>query len=73
MYIILFILKSISPGAVDTEILDEKIKANFPDIPLLQAKDIADAVSYCIQTPPNVQIHELIIKPVGESFWYKYL
>ncbi|KAH8277051.1 hypothetical protein KR026_004343 [Drosophila bipectinata] len=61
-------ITSISPGAVDTEIVDEKIKANFPDIPLLRSEDIADAVSYCIQTPPNVQIHELTIKPVGEIF-----
>lgn len=35
---------------------------------MLRAEDVADAVSYYIQTPPNVQIHELTIKPVGESF-----
>ncbi|KAH8295258.1 hypothetical protein KR018_009260 [Drosophila ironensis] len=61
-------ITSISPGAVDTEIIDDKIKATFPEFPMLRAEDVADAVSYCIQTPPNVQIHELTIKPVGESF-----
>ncbi|EDV43756.1 uncharacterized protein Dana_GF16364 [Drosophila ananassae] len=61
-------ITSISPGAVDTEILDDSIKANFPGLPMLRSEDVADAVSYCIQTPPNVQIHELTIKPVGESF-----
>lgn len=35
---------------------------------MLRAEDVADAVSYCIQTPPNVQIHELTIKPIGENF-----
>ncbi|EDV94583.1 farnesol dehydrogenase [Drosophila grimshawi] len=55
----------ISPGVVDTEIFDK----NSPELykmPMLRAKDVADAVSYCIQTPPNVQIHELILKPLGE-------
>ncbi|XP_034128151.1 farnesol dehydrogenase-like isoform X2 [Drosophila guanche] len=57
-------ITSISPGAVDTEIFDAGKKA----MPMLRAQDIADAVTYCIQTPPNVQIHELTIKPVGEKF-----
>uniref|UniRef100_A0A6P4F5P3 Farnesol dehydrogenase-like n=1 Tax=Drosophila rhopaloa TaxID=1041015 RepID=A0A6P4F5P3_DRORH len=61
-------ITSISPGAVDTEIIDEKIKEIMPNFPMLRAEDVADAVSYCIQTPPNVQIHELTIKPIGEAF-----
>ncbi|XP_016969875.1 farnesol dehydrogenase-like [Drosophila rhopaloa] len=61
-------ITSISPGAVDTEIVDEKIKEIMPNFPMLRAEDVADAVSYCIQTPPNVQIHELTIKPIGEAF-----
>ncbi|XP_017046693.1 farnesol dehydrogenase-like [Drosophila ficusphila] len=61
-------ITSISPGAVDTEIIDPKIKETVPNFPMLRSEDVADAVSYCIQTPPNVQIHELTIKPIGESF-----
>ena len=58
---VLLLLQSISPGAVKTEIL------NFPpEVPVLESEDIANAVVYCLQTPPHVQIHELIIKPVGE-------
>ena len=58
---VLFSLQSISPGAVRTEIL------NFPpEVPTLQSEDIANAVVYCLQTPPHVQIHELTIKPIGE-------
>ncbi|EDX02487.1 farnesol dehydrogenase [Drosophila yakuba] len=60
-------ITSISPGAVDTEIIDKKALELIPDLPLLRSEDVADAISYCIQTPPNVQIHELIIKPVGET------
>ncbi|XP_039499515.1 farnesol dehydrogenase [Drosophila santomea] len=60
-------ITSISPGAVDTEIIDKKALQLFPDLPLLRSEDVADAISYCIQTPPSVQIHELIIKPVGET------
>ncbi|XP_034128153.1 farnesol dehydrogenase-like isoform X2 [Drosophila guanche] len=57
-------ITSVSPGAVDTEIVDAGKNA----MGMLRAQDIADAVTYCIQTPPNVQIHELTIKPVGEKF-----
>ncbi|EDV44580.1 uncharacterized protein Dana_GF20253 [Drosophila ananassae] len=61
-------ITSISPGAVDTEILDKAIVAALPELPpLLRSEDVADAVTYCIQTPPNVQIHELTIKPIGEN------
>ncbi|XP_065363198.1 uncharacterized protein LOC135956589 [Calliphora vicina] len=55
---------SISPGAVKTHIVDFP-----PELPVLKSEDIADAVVYCIQTPPHVQIHEMIIKPVGEVFF----
>ncbi|XP_017853059.2 farnesol dehydrogenase [Drosophila busckii] len=61
-------ITSISPGAVDTEIISGDTKSLFPNMPLLRSEDVADAISYCIQTPPNVQIHELTIKPVGEPF-----
>lgn len=60
--------QSISPGAVDTEIINKETIPDIAGFPMLRAEDIADAISYCIQTPPSVQIHELIIKPVGEKF-----
>lgn len=63
-----FTLQSISPGVVDTEIFDENSPEKLAKMPMLRPEDVADAVTYCIQTPPNVQIHELTIKPVGEKF-----
>ncbi|XP_064547100.1 farnesol dehydrogenase-like [Drosophila montana] len=61
-------ITSISPGAVDTEIIAKSEIAGLGDLPMLRSEDVADAISYCIQTPPNVQIHELTIKPIGERF-----
>ncbi|XP_017003589.1 farnesol dehydrogenase-like [Drosophila takahashii] len=61
-------ITSVSPGVVDTEIFEAGSWDQPSGMPMLRSADIADAVTYCIQTPPNVQIHELIIKPVGEAF-----
>ncbi|TDG41525.1 hypothetical protein AWZ03_012049 [Drosophila navojoa] len=61
-------ITSISPGVVDTEIFDSNSPEVVAKMPMLLPENVADAVSYCIQTPPNVQIHELIIKPIGEQF-----
>ncbi|EDW62972.1 farnesol dehydrogenase [Drosophila virilis] len=61
-------ITSISPGGVDTEIIDKSLLERVGDFPMLRSEDVADAISYCIQTPPNVQIHELTIKPIGERF-----
>ncbi|KAG5895116.1 hypothetical protein JTB14_008553 [Gonioctena quinquepunctata] len=62
---------SISPGAVDTPIFDEKTRDSqgFKDAVgnnMLKPEDIADAIIYVLSTPPHVQIHELTIKPVNE-------
>ncbi|CAD7011606.1 farnesol dehydrogenase [Ceratitis capitata] len=61
-------ITNISPGAVDTEIITPRMKAALGDSPFLQSEDVADALIYCLQTPPHVQIHELTIKPLGEIF-----
>ncbi|XP_011189726.2 farnesol dehydrogenase [Zeugodacus cucurbitae] len=59
---------SISPGIVDTAISTPATKAAFGNTPSLQPEDVADALIYCLQTPPHVQVHELILKPVGEIY-----
>ncbi|XP_037938580.1 farnesol dehydrogenase-like [Teleopsis dalmanni] len=61
-------ITSISPGAVDTEIISEADRKAFGNMPILRSEDVADAMIYCLQTPSHVQIHELTIKPVGEQF-----
>lgn len=68
-------ITSVSPGLVDTEILE---LAKFAGSPLykavkeqkqiLDSEDIADGIIYVLSTPPHVQIQELTIRPVGEPF-----
>lgn len=63
----LFPCKSISPGSVNTKILGET--SNLPtEFSQLRPQDVADAVIYCLQTPENVQIYELMIRPLGGAF-----
>ncbi|XP_052860260.1 farnesol dehydrogenase-like [Anopheles cruzii] len=56
---------SISPGIVRTEMLPEGDQ--FAGTPMLEAEDVANAILYAVGTPPHVQVHEIIIKPVGET------
>ncbi|XP_069683489.1 dehydrogenase/reductase SDR family member 11-like [Periplaneta americana] len=64
---------SISPGLVKTEFAaatgspvdPEKIYSNSAH---LDGKDIADVVLYALGTPPHVQIHEVILRPLGQVF-----
>ncbi|XP_063911294.1 farnesol dehydrogenase-like [Zophobas morio] len=67
-------ITSVSPGGVTTELLeannyvtDPNVKEFLKTVPYLKAEDVADAVSYVLGTPEHVQVHELLIKPVGES------
>ncbi|PSN36751.1 hypothetical protein C0J52_23194 [Blattella germanica] len=68
---------AISPGMVWTDIMvasgykleeGQTVADIYKDIPHLKSQDIADAVTYVLGAPPHVQIHEIIIKPVGEAF-----
>ncbi|XP_053689238.1 farnesol dehydrogenase-like [Sabethes cyaneus] len=56
-------ITSISPGAVQTEMLPKERLAL--GVPVLKAGDVADAVLYVLATPPRVQVHELTIQAVG--------
>lgn len=59
--------QSISPGAVATEIFSDEMKEMMKDR-ILQPEDIAEGILYALGTPPHVQVHELTIRPVGETF-----
>lgn len=61
----MFFLQSISPGFVDTDLLFDNVRQALGDT-MLQPHDVSSAVMYAVSTPPHVQIHELIIKPLGE-------
>ncbi|KAL5290832.1 DHRS11.2 family protein [Megaselia abdita] len=60
-------ITSISPGLVNTEIVNDKVK-EFNQERILQPDDIAEGILYALGTPPHVQVQELTIRPVGELF-----
>jgi NADP+-dependent farnesol dehydrogenase len=43
-------------------------QAMLKSMPILQPQDIAEAIGYVLSTPENVQIQELTIVPLGETF-----
>lgn len=57
---------SISPGVVKTPIYtyDDGYMDNTPH---LLTEDVSNAVLYVLGTPPHVQVHEMIIRPLGET------
>ncbi|XP_004535104.1 farnesol dehydrogenase [Ceratitis capitata] len=62
-------ITTISPGIVDTDILPTSIRTVVKEmLPSLKSEDVADAVLWAIGTPPNVQVHNITIKPMGEKF-----
>ena len=61
--------QEISPGFVSTDIgggslKTPEIKAAFP---MLKGSDVAQTVQFILMTPYEVNITELIVKPVGEK------
>lgn len=71
-------VSSVSPGLVGSEFLEasasnsgaalskEAMEA-YKARPKLKPEDVADAVIYVLSTPPHVQVHELILRPVGQE------
>ncbi|XP_011204494.2 farnesol dehydrogenase [Bactrocera dorsalis] len=57
-------LTSISPGMVDTDLLNVYSKA-VAELPKLQAKDVAQAVIYALETPDYVQVEEIVLQAMA--------
>ncbi|GAB0095662.1 hypothetical protein DMENIID0001_110670 [Sergentomyia squamirostris] len=57
---------SISPGLVKTELIPKAFIEKNPSF--LEPEDISQSILYVLGTPPHVQVHELIVKPFGETF-----
>ncbi|XP_044260414.1 farnesol dehydrogenase-like [Tribolium madens] len=61
---------SLSPGLVETDIIrcfdgNQQLAKVIEMAPKLHPEDIANAVSYVLETPPHVQVTELTIRPTG--------
>ncbi|KAF5288868.1 hypothetical protein FQA39_LY03747 [Lamprigera yunnana] len=72
-------ISSVSPGFVRTDMIKAAFdrcdlhynEADFPKIANsvpLTLEDVAGSVVYCLGTLPHVQVHDIIIKPIGELF-----
>ena len=60
-------VSSVSPGFVDTDMVkEEEALQGLEFVPILLPEDVAQAVLYVLGTPPHVQVHELMIRPIGE-------
>ncbi|XP_059223892.1 farnesol dehydrogenase-like [Stomoxys calcitrans] len=59
-------ISSISPGCVNTESLNEDYRQALEHC-MLQPHDVSKAVLFMLSTPPHLQIHDMIIKPLGEK------
>ncbi|KAF4525488.1 hypothetical protein B566_EDAN002346 [Ephemera danica] len=65
---------NMSPGIVhsnlystpDSGIGPEAASVMFTRNPTLQPQDVAKAILYALSAPPDVQVHELTIRPTGE-------
>jgi len=64
----------VEPGAVATELAthmrDEMVAAmakRFVDVEILQADDIADAITYVVTRPRRMGINEILIRPTEQQ------
>ncbi len=64
----------IEPGAVATELrthnrpeIRDQIEQRFEGIDILQARDIADAITYIVTRPARVAINEILIRPTEQE------
>lgn len=76
-------VSQICPGAVETEFSEVRFKGDkeradnvYKGFTPLAAKDIADAIMFMLNTPPHVNINDMVIMPVAQassSVWNKKL
>ncbi|XP_046393904.1 farnesol dehydrogenase-like [Ischnura elegans] len=61
---------SISPGLVRTNIAESSGRPNAKEFmanrPIIRADDVTSSVIHALAAPPDVQIAEVIVRPVGE-------
>lgn len=66
-------VSSVSPGFVETEFAQkfnqsmEKAREVYGQFPVLQPKDIAEAVWYLLSQPDHVQVHDILLRPTLQS------
>ncbi len=65
-------ISGLSPGLVRTEFLEkaagdqESFDRAYDGKPMLEPEEVAQMVYGIISSPPNVQVHDMIIRPFGQ-------
>ena len=65
-------ISSISPGFVETEFAEkysgslEQAQQVYSQFPVLQPKDIGNAVGYVLEQPDYVQVHDVLLRPTQQ-------
>ncbi len=64
----------VEPGAVATELqghnrpeIREQIEQRFEDMDILQAEDIADAITYTVTRPRHMAVNEILVRPTQQE------
>lgn len=64
----------VEPGAVDTELrthnrpeIQDQMSRRFADIRIMDAEDVADAVSYIVTRPWRVAVNEILMRPTEQE------
>jgi len=64
----------VEPGAVATELrthnrpeIQEQIEARFDGVEILQAQDIADAITFIVTRPRRMAVNEVLIRPTNQE------
>jgi NADP-dependent 3-hydroxy acid dehydrogenase YdfG len=64
----------VEPGAVATELqshnrpqIQEQIEARFDGVELLQAQDVADAITFIVTRPRRVAVNEVLVRPTNQE------
>ena len=64
----------VEPGAVDTELtthlrpeIREQSKKRFENMEVLQANDIAEAITYIVTRPRHMAVNEMLIRPTEQE------
>ena len=64
----------VEPGGTATELrshnreeIQEQIEARFDGVEVLQAQDIADAITFIVTRPRRVAVNEVLIRPTNQE------
>lgn len=65
---------SINPGMVETEFSlvrykgdNEKADSVYKNVEPLKGEDVADVILYCLNCPPHMNLHEVIVMPSAQA------